>query len=117
MLAYAIGNGPVSTVKVTAFDGPLRWDQMPDEIVHFHRRVVAGEAIWAAWNAGFDRAIWNYAANFPELPPDHIIDVMAQATASGLPADLARKPPRPSRSRPAQESHVGKQLIALFLLK
>jgi hypothetical protein len=68
--------------------------------------------VWAAWNAGFDRAIWNYATlGFPELLPHHIIDVMAQATASGLPADLnyAAK-----FSGSTHKMASGKSLIALF---
>jgi DNA polymerase len=74
--------------------------------------VVAGEAVWAAWNAGFDRAIWNYAtSNFPKMCPEHIIDVMAQATASGLPPDLAQASATIGKSVKITE---GKDLIKLF---
>ena len=39
----------------------------------------------AAWNTGFDLAIWNYATiDFPFLTPGRVIDVMAQAMASNL---------------------------------
>jgi DNA polymerase bacteriophage-type len=111
VLAYAIGNGPVSTVKVTTFDGPIRWGEIPSAIKLHFDRVTRGEAIWAAWNAGFDRAIWNYAANFPELHPEHIIDVMAQATASGLPPDLAKASEAIGK---AVKEGSGKDLIKLF---
>ena len=112
VLAYAIGNGPVNTVKVTAFDGPLRWDDVPSAIKLHFDRVARGEAIWAAWNAGFDRAIWNFATEgFPEMPPEHIIDVMAQATASGLPPDLAKASEAIGK---AVKEGSGKDLIKLF---
>jgi DNA polymerase len=114
VLAYAIGNGPVSTVKVTAFDGPLRWDDVPSEIKLHFDRVARGEAIWAAWNAGFDRAIWNFATiGFPEMLPEHVIDVMAQATASGLPPDLAKASEAIGKAVKVGE---GKDLIKLFCL-
>jgi DNA polymerase len=112
VLAYAIGNGPVNTVKVTAFDGPSRWDDMPEEFKKHHHGVILGTHIWAAWNAGFDRAVWNYAtADFPEMLPDDIIDVMAQATASGLPPDLAKASEAIGK---AVKEGSGKDLIKLF---
>jgi DNA polymerase bacteriophage-type len=112
VLAYAIGDGPVRTVSVSAFPGNINWVDMPRELQSFHARVTRGEAIWAAWNAGFDRAIWNYAAiGCPEMLPHHIIDVMAQATASGLPPDLS-KAARSSQSK--EKLATGRQLIGLF---
>ena len=112
VMVYAIGNGPVNAVTVTAFDGNINWYELPKEIAYFHARVVAGEAVWAAWNAGFDRAIWNYATpNFPEMKPEHIIDVMAQATASGLPPDLAQASATIGK---AVKVGDGKDLIKLF---
>ena len=112
VMVYAIGNGPVNAVTVTAFDGDINWYELPKEVLYFHARVVAGEAVWAAWNAGFDRAIWNYATpNFPEMKPEHIIDVMAQATASGLPPDLAQASATIGK---AVKVGDGKDLIKLF---
>jgi DNA polymerase len=114
VLAYAIGNGPVHTVRVTAFPGSLRWLNMWPDLKNHHARVMAGEAVWAAWNAGFDRAIWNYAtADFPEMAPEHIIDVMAQATASGLPPDLAKASETVGKAVKVGE---GKELVPLFCL-
>ena len=50
---------------------------------------MAGTAKWCAWNAGFDKAAWNYGTvGFPVLEPEHIIDAMVQATVSGLPPSL-----------------------------
>jgi len=108
VLAYAIGGGPVRAVDNLS-------DQLPGEIWEHHKKVVAGEAVWAAWNAGFDKAIWNFATDgFPVMEPWHIIDVMAQAAASGLPPDLDMA------SRMAgggiQKAKSGTDLIKLFCL-
>jgi DNA polymerase len=90
VLAYAIGPGKPRAVAVGDFSGPLHWDDLPDDLRAHAARVAKGEAVFAAWNAAFDKAIWNYAAvEFPLLQPCHIIDVMAQAAASGLPPDLS----------------------------
>jgi len=91
VLAYAVGDAEPATAAVRTFhDGSLAWDSLPADFRAHHARVVAGEAIWAAWNAGFDKAIWNYSTiGFPLLQTCHIIDVMAQAVNSGLPSDLA----------------------------
>jgi hypothetical protein len=93
-------------------DGPLTWADMPEAVQMHHLRVTRGEGIWAAWNAGFDRAIWNYATTgFPEMEPHQIIDVMAQGAASGLPPDLdlAAK-----MSGSTHKVESGTALIALF---
>ena len=66
--AYAIGDAPVRCTAVAGFARPLNWADMPEEFREHHAQVVAGKAIWAAWNAGFDRAIWNYAT--VRLPRD-----------------------------------------------
>ena len=91
ILSYALGDAPAVTVAVETFeDGPLCWDSLPADFLAWHARVLAGEVIWAAWNAAFDKAIWNYSTlGFPVLQAYHIIDPMAQAVAAGLPADLA----------------------------
>ena len=97
VLAYAIGDGPVQAVAVADFSAPLQVEDLPRDLLEHTRRVQRGEAIFAAWNAGFDRAIWNFATiGFPEMEPHHIIDVMAQATASGLPPDLNYAPDFPA---------------------
>jgi len=113
VLSYAIG--PDAEPAVYDFkSGPLTWARAPDAVKRHHDRVMAGEAIWAAWNAGFDRAVWNYSTlDFPEMRPAHIIDVMAQATAAGLPPDLAQA----SRlAHGAVKLTSGRDLIKLFCL-
>jgi DNA polymerase len=108
VLAYAIGEGPVQLVAAA----PLELEDMPTDFLQHARRVQKGEAIWAAWNAGFDRAIWNYATlGFPEMKPHHIIDVMAQATASGLPPDLKQAAIQSGSTCKVED---GKKLINLF---
>lgn len=110
--AYAIGDGPVRVVAVDRFDTfGLHWDQMPADFLAFHDRVLRGEAIWAAWNMGFDRAIWNYATPYwPTLAIEHTIDVMAQAVAAGLPPDLSLA----SKICGTPKLDTGKGLIKLF---
>jgi len=115
VLAFAIGDEPADSRAVYDFDSvPLRWTDMPARVLNHHERVKRGEAIWAAWNSGFDRAIWNYATlRFPELKPHHIIDVMAQATANGLPPDLAAASKIIGRNK---KDVSGKSLIPMFCI-
>jgi DNA polymerase len=111
--AYAIGEYPVHTAALPDFNRPLMWSDMPDEFRAHHQRVVEGKAVWAAWNAGFDRAIWNYATvGFPFMEPHHIIDVMAQASAAGLPPDLDMAAKFSGSGIP--KNKAGKDLIKLF---
>ena len=85
---------------------------MPAAVKEFHDRVATGTAVWAAWNAGFDKAVWNYATEgFPLMKPEHIIDVMAQAVASGLPPDLAKASETVGHDLKVGD---GKDLIKLF---
>jgi DNA polymerase len=110
--AYAIGDGPQCVIAVPDFPRTLRWSDMPADFHAFQARVARGEAVWAAWNAGFDRAVWNYACDgFPLLAPHMIIDVMAQAVASGLASDLATAAKQSGSSHKAES---GKELIKLF---
>lgn len=89
VLAHAIGDDPVEVTAVKRFGRPLEWRSLPKVVRDHHERVLDGAGIWAAWNAGFDRAIWNYATDtFPFMRPHHIIDVMCQAAVVGLPSDL-----------------------------
>jgi DNA polymerase bacteriophage-type len=112
LLAFAIGNAPPQIVAVQDFlSGPLSWGDMPDAIKQHHQRVMRGEAHWAAWNATFDRAIWNYATlDFPELLPYHVIDPMAQALAAGLPGKLDGA----ARFSGSTHKLAGTKLIKLF---
>ena len=109
VLAYAIGDAPALTWHA---DGAiLDWDDAPEDLrVAFARGVT-----FAAWNAGFDSAVWNYATlRFPFLPPERVIDVMVQAGASNLPTDLD------SASRylgGAGKQKDGKKLIKLFCVE
>src|SRR5262249_13686549 len=109
VLAYAIGNAPALAWHA---DGAiLDWDRAPDEL----RAAFERGATFAAWNASFDAAVWNYATlGFPLLAPERVIDPMVQAGVSNLPTDLE------SASRylgGAGKQTDGKKLIRLFCIE
>jgi DNA polymerase len=111
MLPFAIGAAEPVVVAVDSFDAPLHWDAMPPEFHTHQARVEAGEAVWASWST-FDRPVWNYAAiGFPKLEPHHLIDIQAQATASGLAPDLATAS---KQAGGAAKLASGKNLINIF---
>ena len=88
---WAIANQPVFDISLDrGFDGDwLLWSEMPYDLREFYKRVEQREAWFAAWNAGFDKAVWNNGTpDWPPLEADMIIDVMAQAVASNLPPAL-----------------------------
>lgn len=66
------------------------WGAPPAEIAE----LFAGEdpVYVVAWNAAFDRTIWQQVATpdcgFPELRLEQVLDAMAQAQASNLPGQL-----------------------------
>jgi DNA polymerase len=106
--SYAIGDGPVQ--KITRWQG-LRWRDMPEDFHAHHFDVRQGNTVWAAWNAGFDKAIWNFSTDFHVMEPEHIIDVQCQAAANGFPADLKWA----SRlCGGTKKDDTGKDLIDLF---
>src|SRR5262245_14441074 len=109
VLAYAIGDAPALTWHA---DGAiLDWDDAPDDL----RAAFERGAIFAAWNASFDTAVWNYATlGFPFLAPERIIDPMVQAGVSNLPTDLERA----SRYLGgAGKQKDGKALIRMFCIE
>jgi DNA polymerase len=109
VLAYAVGDAPALTWHA---DGAiLDWDNAPDEL----RAAFERGATFAAWNAGFDAAVWNYATlGFPFLAPERIIDPMVQAGVANLPTDLERA----SRYLGgAGKQADGKKLIRMFCIE
>src|SRR5262245_10928542 len=109
VLAYAIGNAPALTWHA---DGAiLDWNNAPDDL----RAAYARGTTFAAWNASFDAAVWNYATlGFPFLAPERVIDPMVQAGVSNLPTDLE------SASRylgGAGKQKDGKKLIKRFCVE
>ena len=109
VLAYAIGNAPALTWHA---DGAiLDWDHAPDEL----RAAFERNATFAAWNASFDAAVWNYATlGFPLLAPERVIDPMIQAGVSNLPTDLEHA----SRYLGgAGKQKDGKALIRMFCIE
>ena len=89
----------------------LDWDNAPDDL----RAAFDRGATFAAWNASFDSAVWNYATlGFPFLPPERVIDVMVQAGVSNLPTDLESA----SRALGGEgKQKDGKKLIRLFCVE
>ena len=92
ILTYAIGHNPTKLILAPEPGAPLSWHHLPLDFTEFYYRVEASAAagVFAAFNAGFDRSIWNNALrDAPQLFPDMCIDPSVQATAAGLPPDLA----------------------------
>ncbi|HEU4379883.1 MAG TPA: DNA polymerase [Hyphomicrobiaceae bacterium] len=115
ILAHAVGDEPVKVTAVKAFGKALQWRSLPKPVRDHHERVLDGAGIWAAWNAGFDRAVWNYSTDtFPFMQPHHIIDVMCQATAAGLPPDLFKASHMVGGQYVKQKD--GRDLLRKFLL-
>src|SRR5215469_311534 len=109
VLAYAIGGAPAQTWHA---DGKiLDWDCAPDEL----RDAFERGATFAAWNASFDSAVWNYATlGFPLLTPERVIDPMIQAGVSNLPTDLEHA----SRYLGGEgKQKDGKALIRMFCIE
>src|SRR5215470_17433285 len=109
VLAYAIGDAPALTWHA---DGAiLDWDNAPDDL----RAAFERGARFAAWNASFDAAVWNFATlGFPFLMSERVIDPMVQAGVSNLPTDLE------SASRylgGAGKQKDGRALIRLFCIE
>ncbi len=104
--SYAIGMGPARAVW--NIDG-LSYDHLPREL----RRAVEDESmIRVAWNAPFDRAIWNYSMEgSPFAGPDSFVDAAAQAMAANLPAKLELAAERVARRK---KRDSGKTLIPIF---
>src|SRR5262249_21591663 len=109
VLSYAIGNAPALTWHANG--AILDWDYAPDEL----RDAFERGATFAAWNASFDAAVWNYATlGFPLLAPERVIDPMVQAGVSNLPTDLEHA----SRYLGGEgKQKDGKKLIKLFCIE
>jgi DNA polymerase bacteriophage-type len=107
--AFAIGDTPAQTWHANG--AILDWDQAPPDL----RAAFDRGATFAAWNASFDAATWNYSTlGFPFLEPERVIDAMIQAGVSNLPTDLE------SASRAlggAGKQTDGKKLIRLFSIE
>lgn len=112
VLTFAIGNAPVFDWSLDdGFEHRLDWHAAPLGLKAFHRRVMAGEAWFAAWNAGFDRSAFNSLQGGVAFKPEHFIDIMAQATASNLPPSLQGAALAVGLEGKQDD---GKQLIKLF---
>lgn len=114
MIQHAIGMAPVQVSAFPDFDITRQfvWGSttIPRDLHAFHQRALRGEAWYVAWNAAFDRLMLNTIPHCV-VRPEMIIDAMAQAVASNLPAKLEGA----SRfmGRGGKQSD-GKKLIKLF---
>lgn len=115
VLVYAIGDERFEAATVDDFEnGSMQWRYMPKRIHEHHKRVKAGTACYAAFNAGFDRNAWNESTfDFPRLEPEDMIDVMLQATSSNLAPSLEGASKNIGRGGKQQD---GKYLINLFCM-
>lgn len=114
MVQWAIGEQPVQVAAFPDFDPTRRfvWQRgfMPDDLMDFHARVLAGEAWYVAWNTRFDRLMLNRIPHCV-VRPNMTIDAMAQAAASNLPGKLEGASRSIGRHGKQQD---GKDLIRLF---
>jgi len=93
LLTYAIGkDSPAKAWELEDFDGTLKWVDAPDDLLEFMSRALSGKAWFVMWNSGFDRNVCNHSMLRPSrkfvMPNRTVIDAMAQAVASNLPAGL-----------------------------
>jgi DNA polymerase len=117
VLAWAIGGSPVAVTAVGSFDAPLAWADVPNKLQQFFYRAAAGETVFCAHNAFFDRSIWNNATRgFPPMLPHMIIDSRVQAAAAGLPAALDLASRYAGVGTDQMKDKRGKALIKLFCL-
>jgi DNA polymerase len=112
MLSYAIGAQAPQLITAPNPGDRLDMIDLPTDFLRHHAKVMNGTAVWAAWNMGFDRNVWRHSCDeFPRIEVRHCIDVMAQATASGLPPDLAKAA---IMSHSTHKVANGKKLLRLF---
>lgn len=113
---YCIGeDGPMRRWDLEDFDGMLRWENAPPDLLAHLQRALRGEAWFVAWNSFFDRHVSNGGirrpSDKPALPIRVVIDAMAQGVASNLPAKLEGASRSIGRGGKVDQ---GKKLIQLF---
>lgn len=112
---YAIGDGPIQRWDLEDFDDMLDWRHCPDDLAEFMERALNGEAWFAAWNSFFDRNVVNRGmrgfADSETMELRMVIDIMAQAVASNLPAKLEGASKAIGRKGKVDE---GKSLMQIF---
>jgi len=112
---YCIGNGPMRRWDLDDFSKTLKWREAPPDLLEHLARALKGETWFVAWNSFFDRHVCNGGmvrpSAGPALPVRVVLDAMAQATASNLPAKLEGASRAIGRSGKVE---LGKHLIALF---
>lgn len=109
LVTYDLGDG-VQAVERQA--EPLTWDDLPDDL---QDAIYDPACKLVAFNAGFDRAILNYALpGCPFLAPERFLDAMASCLAANLPGDLDGASLRLFGPEKGGKQKDGKALIKLF---
>lgn len=95
MFQYAIGpDEPAAVWELKDFNRTLNWRDAPPDLLEFLSRALKGEAWFVAWHSMFDRHVCNHGmvkpSKSPVLPVRVVLDAMAQAVSSNLPAGLDR---------------------------
>ena len=90
-MAFAFGGEPVQLMSIAGADNdPLLWSFHPG-LERVYEHVLSGGEVWA-WNAQFERVIWNFILTkrygFPPLTRAQTFDTAAEAAALGLPRGL-----------------------------
>ena len=112
--AYAFDDGPVQVWSpIWAWgNDKIRPQKDPADLL----KHIADGGLVVAWNAFFDRLIWNQVMvkkyDWILLPIDQVLCAQAQAEANNLPGQLARA--AMTINAPMQKDPKGKQLINLL---
>jgi len=69
------------------------FEPLPARLREIADMAARGEAVFRAWNAAFERNVWNHTLrrgfpDLPELPPEAFVCSMAEALAFGWPGSL-----------------------------
>jgi len=114
VITYAIGDGPVQCVAMDDGwqEGGFQLHDLPLDLRQFWGPAQRLEGKWfVAFNAGFDRVALRSVQGTLRLPPEAMIDCMAQVLASNLAPSLEGA----ARSlKLAGKQDDGKALINLF---
>jgi hypothetical protein len=117
VVAYAVGEGPVKDWVLEDWTPgrKLHWTNAPDDLLDALQEVEEGRKWFVAHNAGFEfNAFTRGMVGLEDFRVEWMIDSMAQAMRSHLPADLAGAARAIGLT---QKQASGKALIKLFAVE
>jgi hypothetical protein len=116
VVAYAIGDGPVKDWCLTDWTPgkKLSWAMAPADLLEALARVRGGTAWFVAWNAAFEYHAFTRGMRGLGFEVHWMIDAMAQAMRSHLPADLKGAAKAVGLT---QKQDSGKALIKMFAVE